>query len=119
MLLNASRGSIVVPLTEQVGEVLGVEFGKALTIVDGLAHDEHGGEGEVVVVNNLRKVLELATIDFLIGPRKMIAGGNGRVLRIFLKQFALHIVDWLLANRCNCSFSGIGVRPSPRVRIIV
>ena len=93
MLLNASRGSIVVALAEQVGEVLGVEFGEALAVVDSLADNEHGSKGEVVVVNNLGEVLELAAIDFLVGPGKMIAGGNGRVLRIFLKQFALHVVD--------------------------
>ena len=73
--------------------MLGVELGKALTVVDGLADDKHCGEGEVVVVNNLRKVLQLATIDLLIGPGKMIAGCNGRVLRIFLKEFALDIVN--------------------------
>ena len=76
-----------------MGEVLGVEFGEALTVVDGLADDKHGSKREVVVVNNLRKVLQLAAIDALIGPRKMIAGCNGRVLRIFLKQLALHVVD--------------------------
>ena len=73
--------------------MLGVELRKALTIVDGLAYDKHGGEGEVVIVNYLRKVLELATIDLLIGPREMIAGSNRRIIRIFLKQFALHIID--------------------------
>ena len=32
-------------LAEKVGEVLGVELAEAASIVDGLAYDEHGGEG--------------------------------------------------------------------------
>ena len=39
-----------------MGEVLVVEGGEALAVVDGLAHDEHGGEGEVVVVDDTGKV---------------------------------------------------------------
>ena len=41
--------------------------------VDGLANDEHRCEGEVVVVDNLGKVLELSSIDFLIRPYEAIA----------------------------------------------
>ena len=43
---------------EEVGEVLVVEGGKASAVVDGLAYDEHGGEGEVVVVDNLCEVFQ-------------------------------------------------------------
>ena len=80
-------------MAEEVSEVLGVEFAKALTIVDGLAYDEHSGEGEVVVVDNLGEVFEHTTIDLLVWPCEMVAGGNGRVLGIFLQQLALHIVN--------------------------
>ena len=47
----------------------------------------------MVVVNNLRKVFQLAAIDALVGPRQMVAGSNGRVLRIFLQELALDVVD--------------------------
>ena len=67
-------------LAEKVGEVLGVELAEAASIVDGLAYDEHGGEGEVVVVDNLGEVFEHTTIDLLIWPRKIITGRDGRVL---------------------------------------
>ena len=80
-------------MAEEVGEVLGVEFAKALTIVDGLAYDEQGGEGEVVVVDDLGEIFEHTTIDLLVWPCEMVAGGNGGILWVFLKEFALHIVD--------------------------
>ena len=70
-------------MAEEVGEVLGVELAKALTIVDGLAYDEHGGEGEVVVVDDLGEIFEYTTIDLLVRPCKMIAGSNGSILWIF------------------------------------
>ena len=76
-----------------MSEVLGVKRREALAIVDGLAYDEHRGESQLVVVDNLRQVLELATIDLLVRPCKMIAGGYGGVLWVLLKEFALHIVD--------------------------
>ena len=62
-------------------------------MVDSLSNHEHRGEGEMVVVNNLRKVFQLAAIDALVGPRQMVAGSNGRVLRILLQEFALDVVD--------------------------
>ena len=80
-------------LAEKVGEVLGVELAEAASIVDGLAYDEHGGEGEVVVVDNLGEVFEHTTIDLLVWPCEMVAGGNGGILWVFLKEFALYIVD--------------------------
>ena len=64
-----------------------------MAVVDGLAHDEHCGESEMIVVDDLGKVFELTTIDLLVWPREMITGSHGRVLRILLKQFALHIID--------------------------
>ena len=90
------RALFIVSLAEEMGEVLGIEFGETLTIVDGLAYYEHRGEGEMVVVDNLGEVFEHTPIDLLIGPCEMITGCNGGVLRIFLKQFTLHIID----NRC-------------------
>ena len=76
-----------------MGKVLGVEFTQALAIVDSLADDEHGGEGEVIVVNDFGKIFQYATIDFLIWPREVIAGGYGSIFWILHQEFALHIVD--------------------------
>ena len=89
----------VVAFSEEMGEVLGVELAEPLTIIDGLAHDEHRGEGEVVVVDNLRKVFEDSSINLLVRPRQMIAGSNGGVFWVLLKQFALHIIN----NRCSAA----------------
>ena len=76
-----------------MSEVLGVKFGETLAIVDGLAHDKHRGESQFVVVDNLGEVFQLASIDLLVWPCEMIAGSDGGVLWIFLKEFALHIID--------------------------
>ena len=76
-----------------MSEVLGVEFAEAASIVDGLAYDEHGGEGEVVVVDNLGEIFEYTTIDLLVRPCEMITGSDGGILWVFLKEFTLHIVD--------------------------
>ena len=76
-----------------MSEMLRIELGKALTIVDGLAHNEHGGKREVVVVNYLGEVFQNTSIDLLVWPGEMITGSNGSVLWVFLKQFALHIID--------------------------
>ena len=73
--------------------MLRIEFAEAASIVDGLAHNEHGGEGEVVVVNYLGEILQNASIDLLVWPGEMITGSNRGVLWVFLKQFALHIID--------------------------
>jgi hypothetical protein len=64
--------------------MLVVECGESLAIVDGLAYDEHCGEGEFVVVDNLREVFQYTSIDFLIWPCEMITGCNGCVFWIFL-----------------------------------
>ena len=73
--------------------MLVVECGESLAIVDGLAYDEHCGEGEFVVVDNLREVFQYASIDFLIRPGEVIAGSNGRIFWIFLQELLLHIID--------------------------
>ncbi len=80
-------------MSELMGKVFVIEFRESLTIVDGLPHHKHRGQREFVVVNNLRKVFQLATIDLLVWPRQVVTGGNGRILRVFLQEFALHIVD--------------------------
>ena len=49
--------------------------------------------GEVVVVDDFGEVFEHTTIDRLVRPCEMITGSNGSVLWVFLKQFALHIID--------------------------
>ena len=71
-------------MAEEMGEVLGIEFGETLTIVDGLAHDEHRGEGKLIIVDDLGEVFEHTPIDLLIGPCEMITGCNRSVLRILL-----------------------------------
>lgn len=76
-----------------MGEVLVVECREALAVVDGLANDEHRGEGEMVVVDNLGQVFEYTAIDALVGPGEMVTGGNGCVLRVFHEELALHIID--------------------------
>ena len=80
-------------LTEKVGEIFRVEFGETSAIIDGLAHDEHRGEGEMIVVNNLGKVFEHTAIDFLVWPGEVIAGSDRRILWVFHQEFTLHIVD--------------------------
>ena len=67
-------------LAEEVGEVFGVELAEVASIVDGLAYDEHRGEGEVVVVDDFGEVFEHTTIDLLIWPCEMIAGSDGSIL---------------------------------------
>ena len=64
-----------------------------MAIVYSFANDEHGGEGEVVLVNNLGEVLQLTAVYFLVGPREVIAGSHGGVLGIFHQEFFLHIVN--------------------------
>ena len=73
--------------------MLRIEFAEAASIVDGLAHNEHGGEGEVIVVDNLGQVSEYTAVDLLVGPSEVIAGGDGRVLGIFHEELTLHIID--------------------------
>ena len=78
------RNLFVIALSEQVSEVFRVEVGQTTAIVDGLTYDEHRGEGEMVVMDDLGEVFELTTIDFLVWPREMITGSHGRVLWILL-----------------------------------
>ena len=72
--------------------MLVVELRESLSVVDGFTHHEHRGEGEMIVVNHLGEILQLAAINLLVGPGEVIAGGDGRVFRVFLKKFPLHIV---------------------------
>ena len=71
-----------------------VQFGLSLTIVDGFAHDEHGGKGEVVFMDYLRQILQDAAIDFLVGPGKVVTSCDRRVLGVFLQEFVLHIINY-------------------------
>ena len=64
-----------------------------MAVVDGFADDEHGGEGEVVVVDYLGEVFELTTVDALVWPGEMVAGGDRGVFRVLHEQFALNIID--------------------------
>lgn len=67
-----------------MGEVLVVEFGEAVTVVDGFADHEHSSEREVVVVDDACEVFELTTVDALVRPCKVIASSYGGVGWIFL-----------------------------------
>ena len=67
-------------------ETLVIKFRKPLTIINCLAHDEHRGESQLVIVDYLSQILELATIDFLIRPSQVIAGSYGRILRVLLRS---------------------------------
>ena len=64
-----------------------------MTVINGLAYDEHRGEGQVILMDYLGEVFQHTTIYFLIGPRQVVASGDGRVLRIFHQQFLLNVVD--------------------------
>ena len=83
---------LLFPFSEEMCEVLVIKFGESLPVVDGFAHDKHGGEGELVVVNYLCEVFQLAAINLLVGPGEVVAGCDGRVLGIFLQQFSLHVI---------------------------
>ena len=76
-----------------MGEMFVVEFRQAFAIVDGLAHDEHRGKREVVIVDNLGKVFQHAAVDALVGPCEVVTGSDGRILGIFHQQFPLHVVN--------------------------
>ena len=41
----------------------------------------------------LGKVFQNAAINLLVGPRQVVAGGNRRVLGVFLEELLLDIVD--------------------------
>ena len=47
----------------------------------------------MVVVDDAGEVSEDTTVDALVGPGEVIAGGDGGVLGILRQQLALHIVD--------------------------
>lgn len=51
-----STSSSCLSFSEEVGEVFVIEFGESMTIIDSLTDDEHGREGKVVVMDDLRKV---------------------------------------------------------------
>ena len=44
----------IAALAEKVGEVFIVKGWESFAVVDGLANDEHGGKGEVIVMDYLR-----------------------------------------------------------------
>lgn len=51
-----TTSSSCLSFSEEVGEVFVIEFGESMTIIDSLTDDEHGREGKVVVMDDLRKV---------------------------------------------------------------
>lgn len=86
------RVVFLLSFSEQVGEVLVVEQGSVAAVVDGLAHHNHRGESEVVVLDDAGQILELTTVDALVGPGQVVACGNGCLCRILLKELCLHII---------------------------
>ena len=60
-------------------ELVWIEFRQALSVVDGVTHDDHGGEGEVILFHDLRQVLQFSPVYPLVFPREMVAGGDGGV----------------------------------------
>ena len=68
-----------------MGEVFVVEFREAVSVVDGLAHNNHGCKGEMVVVDNLSQVFQYTAIDTLVGPGEMIASCHGSIFWVFLQ----------------------------------
>ena len=75
-------------------EVLVVELRESLPVVDGFTDYEHGGEGEMIVVNHLGEVLQLAAINLLVGPGEVVASRHRSVLGILLEQLALYVIDY-------------------------
>lgn len=63
-----------------------------MSVVDGFAYDEHGGQGEMVVMHDFSEVFKFPSVDVLVRPCEMVASSNGCVFGIFLKEFALHII---------------------------
>ena len=74
-------------------EVLVVELRLSLTVVDRFADYNHCCECEIVVVYDLCQVFQHAAIDLLVGPRQMVAGSHGRVLRVLRQQLLLHVIN--------------------------
>ena len=70
-----------------------VEFRIFTTIANGLSYYKHCGERQLIVMHYLRQIFELSPIDALIFPSQMITGSNGRVFRVFLQKFVLHIIN--------------------------
>ena len=63
-----------------------------MTVVYGITHYQHCGEGEMILLHYLGQILELTAVNALVLPSEMIASGYGRLRRIFHEQFALHII---------------------------
>lgn len=45
-------------------EMLVVKFRQSLPIVDGFTHDKHGGQREMIVVNDIGEVFQFSAIYF-------------------------------------------------------
>lgn len=69
-----------------------IEGRESLAVVNGFANNKHRCQGEVVLMYNTGKILELAAVDTLVGPCEVVAGCNGCVLRIFHQEFALDFI---------------------------
>ena len=55
-----------------------VESAQSLAVVYGLAHDNHGGQRELVLSDDLGQLTELTAIDALVFPRQPVAYRHGR-----------------------------------------
>lgn len=75
-------------------EVAVVEEAKPLSVVDGFAHHYHGGQREVIVLEQRCQFFELSAVDALVGPREAVARRHRSVRRIAtLQELLLHLVD--------------------------
>ena len=59
-----------------MGEGAVVELAQSFAIVYGIAHNDHSGEGELVVLDYADEVFKLTAIDALVFPCQLVAGGN-------------------------------------------
>ena len=63
-----------------------------MSVVDGFAYDEHGGQGEMVVMHDFSEVFKFPSVDVLVRPCEMVASSNGCVFGIFLQEFSLYVI---------------------------
>lgn len=79
-------------VAEEVLEAVVVEAGKAMAVVNGIAYNKEGGEGEMVVADNLGEIFQLTAIYALVFPRQLITSGYRSLWRILHQQFPLHVL---------------------------
>ena len=77
-----------------MSKVAVVELAQSMTVVDGLTYYNHGCESEVVLLEDVGKVLKLSAVDPLFLPRQLVAGGNRSLGRIAAgEKLVHHLID--------------------------